>query len=58
MSLSLAERASIATSVRVSARMARQRELDRLLADGMNLKRAAAAVGWSYRSARRWRNRA
>ncbi|UKK84719.1 helix-turn-helix domain-containing protein [Sphingopyxis sp. BSN-002] len=53
--MTLAERAHMATAVRVSARIARQRELSRLLAEGMPLKRAAHAVGWSYRSARRWR---
>jgi len=55
--MTLAERARMATAVRVEARIARQRELGRLLREGMNLKRAAHAVGWSYRSARRWRRR-
>jgi hypothetical protein len=53
--MTLAERARLATAVRQQKRLARQRELQQLCAAGMNLKRAAHAVGWSYRSARRWR---
>lgn len=53
--MSLPERARMATAVRQQRRIDRQRQLNELCAAGMNLKRAAAAVGWSYRSARRWR---
>ncbi len=53
--MTLAERARMATAVRQQRRIARQRKLNELLAGGVNLKRAAAAVGWSYRSAKRWK---
>lgn len=53
--MSLPERARMATAVRQQKRIDRQRQLNELCAAGMNLKRAAAVVGWSYRSARRWR---
>lgn len=55
--MTLAERARMATAVRQQRRIERQRQLNELCAAGMNLKRAADAVGWSYRSARRWRDR-
>lgn len=55
--MTLAERARMATAVRQRRRIDRQRQLNELCAAGMNLKRAAAAVGWSYRSARRWKGR-
>lgn len=52
--MTLAERARMATAVRQQKRLARQRQLQELCAAGMNLQRAAHAVGWSYRSAKRW----
>lgn len=55
--MTLSERARMATAVRQQRRIARQRQLNELCASGMNLKRAAHMVGWSYRSARRWRLR-
>ena len=54
--MTLAERARMATAVRQQKRIDRQRQLNELLSGGVNLKRAAAAVGWSYRSARRWKS--
>lgn len=54
--MTLAERARMATAVRQQRRIARQRQLNELLAGGVNLKRAAHMVGWSYRSARRWKD--
>lgn len=55
--MTLAERATMATAVRQQKRIARQRQLKQLCAGGMSLQRAAYAVGWSYRSARRWHRR-
>lgn len=55
--MTLAERAHMATKARQAARDAKARQLNALCASGMNLKRAAHVVGWSYRSARRWRLR-
>lgn len=55
--MTLAERAQLATKARQDARDAKARQLNALCASGMNLKRAAHAVGWSYRSARRWKNK-
>lgn len=55
--MTLAERATMATAVRQQKRIERQRQLKQLCAGGMNLQRAAHAVGWSYRSARRWHRR-
>lgn len=54
--MTLAERARMATAVRQQRRIARQRQLNELCAAGVNLKRAAHMVGWSYRSARRWKD--
>lgn len=51
----LAERGRMANAAYSAMRQAKQRQLALLLADGVPLKRAAHAVGWSYRSARRWR---
>lgn len=55
--MTLAERARMATAVRQQRRIERQRQLAQHLSAGMNLQRAAYAVGWSYRSARRWHRR-
>lgn len=55
--MTLAERARMATAVRQQRRIARQLQLNELCAAGVNLKRAAHMVGWSYRSARRWHRR-
>ena len=56
--MTLAERAHMATAVRQAKRDQRGRQLDQLCGDGVSLKRAAHVVGWSYRSARRWRSKA
>jgi hypothetical protein len=53
--VTLAERGRMANAAYSAQRIERQRQLNELLADGVNLKRAAHLVGWSYRSARRWR---
>lgn len=55
--MTLSERATMATAVRQQKRIERQRQLTEHLSAGMTLQRAAHAVGWSYRSARRWRKR-
>lgn len=55
--MTLAERAQMATAVRQAKRINRQRQLNELCSAGMNLQSAAHAVGWSYRSARRWHRR-
>lgn len=55
--MTLAERARMATAVRQQKRIDRTRQLTEQLEAGVCLKRAADAVGWSYRSARRWRKR-
>lgn len=47
--------ARIATEARVRQRIERGRKLDQLINDGVPVKRAAFDVGWSARSASRWR---
>ncbi len=54
--MTLAERARMATAVRQQRRIERQRQLNELCAAGVHIKQAAYAVGWSHRSARRWRS--
>lgn len=55
MALSLAERGRMGNAAYSAARSSRQRRLNELCDDGMALKVAAHEVGWSHRSARRWR---
>lgn len=55
--MTLAERGRMANAAYSAMRQAKQRQLNDLCAAGVNLKRAAHMVGWSYRSARRWRKR-
>jgi hypothetical protein len=45
-----------ANAARTSKRLSKGAKLDELLASGEPLKRAAHLVGWSYRSAHRWRH--
>jgi molybdenum-dependent DNA-binding transcriptional regulator ModE len=53
--MTLAERARIATAVRVRMADERARALSAALASGECLKRAASKAGVSYRTARRYR---
>lgn len=55
--MTLAERGRMANAAYSAMRQAKQRQLNELCAAGVNLKRAAHMVGWSYRSARRWHRR-
>ena len=55
--MTLQERAKLATEVRQQRAIERASDLCRLLNEGEGIKRAAHRVGWSYRSARRWRQR-
>lgn len=57
MALSLAERGRMGNAACSAARIARQNRLNELCDGGVGLKLAAHQVGWSYRSARRWRRR-
>lgn len=55
--MTLQERFRLATAARQQRCYARAEELRRLLDEGEPLKRAAYRVGWSYRSAKRWKSR-
>lgn len=53
--MNMTERAKLGGAVAHARRVEKHRALrDLLEREGLNLKRAAHAVGWSYRSARRW----
>ena len=49
-----AERARMGGEVARQRGLERHRKLIELRDEGVNLKRAAYEVGWSYRSAKRW----
>ena len=52
--MTLAERARMGGEVARQRRLERHRRLIELTSEGESLQRAAYAVGWSYRSAKRW----
>lgn len=55
--MTLAERAQLATLASQRKAVGRAVRLCWLLDEGVGLKRAAHRVGWSYRSATRWKRR-